>query len=125
MAGLEDSPIRDIRLSDIRIVIPIAATAEAFKQFPSEPPENIKGYPENRLTFGFRLPAAAFYVRHVEGIKMTDIAVTQPQPEARPAFYFDDVRGIALRGVRVNDRPIEENSSRIRRKNSTEVEFPK
>ena len=125
VAGLDDSPASDIRLSNIRVSIPIAVTAEVFKQFPADPPENTKGYPENRLTFGFRLPAAAFYVRHVKGIKMTDITVTHAENEARPALYFDDVHGINLRGVRVNDLPIEENPSHIRRTNSTEVEFSK
>jgi len=125
VAGLDDSPASDIRLSQIRISVPIAVTAEMAAQFPADPPENTKGYPENRLTFGFRLPAAAFYVRHVEGITLTDISVTYPNHEARPAFHFDDVRGIRLRDVRVNDRPLAESPTQIRRKNSTEVEFLK
>jgi hypothetical protein len=125
VAGLDDSPIRDVRFSNIRIAVPIGVAAEMAAQFTADPPENTKGYPENRLTFGFRLPAAAFYVRHVEGIAMTDLTVTQPENEARPAFNFDDVRGISLRDVRVNGRPVEGSSPQIRRKNSTAVEFGK
>jgi polygalacturonase len=108
VAGLDDSPARDIRLSNIRISIPIGVPAEMFKEFSSAPPEDTKGYPENRLTFGFRLPAAAFYVRHVEGISLADIAVTLAENESRPAFHFDDVRSIRQRGVFVNGQPLEE-----------------
>ncbi len=125
VAGLDDSPIRDIRFSNMRISVPIGASAEMFAQFPANPPENTKGYPENRLTFGFRLPAAAFYVRHAEGIAMADIAFTRAANEARPAFHFDDVRGIRLRDARVNGRLLGEGLSEIRRKNSSEVEFAK
>jgi hypothetical protein len=123
VAGLEDSPISDVRISNIRISVPIGVSADAFAKFPVDPPENTKGYPENRLTFGFRLPAAAFYVRHVEGIKMTDVSLSLPKTEARPALHFDDVRGISLRDARVNALSIESSPTQIRRKNSTEVEF--
>ncbi len=89
--------------------------------FPVDPPESVKGYPENRLTFGFRLPAVAFYVRHVEGIKMTGVTVTHAENEARPAFSFDDARGISLRDVRVNGRALKIED--IQRKNSSDIEL--
>ncbi len=121
IAGLKDSPIRDVRLSNIRILVPIGASKEMAAEFPAEPPESIKGYPENRLTFGFRLPAAAFYVRHVEGITMTGISVTHPETEARPAFSFDDARDIRLRDTRVNGQRLR--APLIQRRNSGEVEL--
>lgn len=123
VAGLEDSPISDVRISNIRISAPIAVSAERFAQFPVDPPENTKGYPENRLTFGFRLPAGAFYVRHVEGIKLADVSLSQPKTEARPALHFDDVRGISLREVRVNGVPIDSSPTQVRKKNSPETAF--
>jgi polygalacturonase len=73
IAGLQESPARDIHLSNIRINIPISVSLEMLKTFPSEVYEDLKGYPENRLTFGLKIPAAAFYVRHVQGISMNDI----------------------------------------------------
>ncbi len=125
VAGLEDSPLRDVRFANIRISVPIGVSEEVFARFPADPPEDVKGYPENRLTFGFRLPAASFYVRHVEGIQMSDITVTHATSETRPYFAFDDVRAIGLRAVRVDGRQLEQNASRIRRKNSVEIEFIK
>jgi hypothetical protein len=125
VAGLDDSPIRDVRLSNIRITVPIGVSAEALEKFPIEIPEDTKGYPENRSTFGFRLPSAAFYVRHVEGIQMNDIAFTRVESEARPAFFFDDARDVRLRDARVNGRVLEEGGTEIRRKNSGSVEIIK
>lgn len=125
IAGLDDSPATDIRLSNIRISNPIVVPDEMFKNFPAVIPEDLKGYPENRLTFGLKIPAAAFYVRHVEGISMNDITVTYGKDEARPAFYFDDVRNIRLGNVLINDVNLEKNEELIGHKNSDKVEFGK
>ena len=45
VAGLDESPITDVRLSDIRVSVPISVAADAFAKFPADPPENTKGYP--------------------------------------------------------------------------------
>ncbi len=119
IAGLDDSPVSDIRLSNLRLTIPVVVSSEMLKDFPEVPPENTGGYPENRLTFGFRLPASVFYIRHAEDISLSDITVTTPPAEARPAIHADDVRGIRLNGVRVNDRPLEASASALRLRNST------
>lgn len=121
IAGLEESPVRDVRLSNVRIITPIGVDAAMLKDFPEVPPENVKGYPENRLTFGFRLPAAAFYIRHAEGVTLSDIAVTSPANEARPAVQLDDVRGIRLREVRVNGRALD--APAVRQRGSSGVEI--
>lgn len=120
IAGLEDSPVRDIRLSDIRVTVPIGATAEMLKDFPDRPKENEKGYPENRLTFGIRLPASAFYVRHAENISLRDIEVTSVPEEARPAIFTDDVRGLRVNAFRLNERPLE--AVAVRQIDSKDVE---
>jgi len=123
IAGLEESPVTDIRLSNIRISNPMVVPMESFKNFPSEVKEDNKTYPENRLTFGLKIPAAAFYIRHVEGISMNDITVTYGKDEARPAFYFDDARNIKLRNVMVNELRLEKNEALIGSKKSAEIDF--
>ncbi len=125
VAGLEESPAKDIRLSNIRISIPIVVTADFLKSFPATITEDIKGYPENRMTFGKLLPASSFYVRHVEGITMNDITITYGNDEARPAFYYDDVRNIQLRNVIVNDHKIDTNTTLVESKNSDMIGFGK
>jgi hypothetical protein len=107
IAGLEDSPVEDVRLSNIHISVPITVSSDSLKTFPAIIPENLKGYPENRLTFGLKIPAAAFYIRHAKGIILNDISVKYAENEARPAFYVDDVKKVKLVGVFVNDKKLE------------------
>lgn len=123
IAGLQESPAQDIRLSNIRIHNPIVVEQELFNSFPSEVKEDLKIYPENRLTFGLKMPASAFYVRHVEGISMRDITVTYGKNEARPAFYFDDTRSIRLKNVQINDQLLKKNTALIGLKNSDDIDF--
>jgi polygalacturonase len=125
VAGLEESPAKDIRLSNIRISIPIVVSADFFKTFPATITEDVKGYPENRMTFSKKLPASSFYVRHVEGITMNDITITYGEDEARPAIFYDDVRNIQLRNVIVNDKKLEENKTLVASKNSDLIDFCK
>ena len=58
-------------------------------------PENIKGYPENRM-FGTELPAAGFYIRHAEGIKLKNISLQTAAGEQRPFLVADDVKDLQL-----------------------------
>lgn len=123
IAGLEESPVEDIRLSNIRISIPITVSSDSLKNFPIDIPENFKGYPENRLIFGTKLPASAFYVRHAKGIIMNDISIKYAENEARPAFYIDDTKGIRLRNVFVNEKKLENSQAIIFHKNSKNIEI--
>jgi polygalacturonase len=123
IAGLEESPAEDIRLSNIRVSIPIRVSADSVKTFPTVIPENVKGYPENRLTFGTRLPASAFYVRHVKGLVLDNVFITYRQSDARPAFYVDDVVDMRLRSVFVDDRKLEKSEAMLVNKNSRMVEI--
>ena len=122
IAGLEDSPAEDIQLVNIRITVPIAVSADLLKTFPVVVPEDVKGYPENRLTFGFRIPASAFYVKHVRGLELTDISVTYPETDTRPAFHFDDTQAISLKRVRLNGKPLLNNEAMLTQKNSGQID---
>ncbi|UFH57942.1 glycoside hydrolase family 28 protein [Spirosoma sp. KNUC1025] len=122
IAGLEESPAEDIRLSNIRITVPKGVSADSLKTFPTVVRENEKGYPENRLTFGTKLPASAFYVRHVNGLVLDDVAVTYRKPDARPAFYVDDVRGIKLKNVVIGNKKLEKTDAILTQKNSERIE---
>jgi polygalacturonase len=118
IAGLNDSPVRDIRLADFRVTVPIGVTAARLKEFPESPEEDEKGYPENRLSFGFRLPASAFYIRHAEQVSLRNITLTCVPEEARPAIQTDDVRGLQIGNFRLNDHPLENGTSAIRHLNT-------
>lgn len=109
IAGLNDSLIDDIRLSNIRVSIPMGVTADALKTFPVEIPENEKRYPENRM-FGLKLPAYGFYVRHAKNITFDAVDFQLHTPDVRPAYVLEDVRTISIYGkdkppFRVKDEP--------------------
>lgn len=89
IAGLAESPIEDVRLSNIRIHYKGGGTLEDAKR---EPPENERNYPEPSM-FG-TIPAYGFFVRHARGITFDNVEVSFEKEDARPAFWLDDVRGI-------------------------------
>ena len=98
IAGLAESPVEDVRLSNIRIHYKGGGTkADAERVVP----ENEKGYPEPSM-FG-ALPAYGFYVRHAKGITFDNMKLTYDKPEERPAFVLDDVKDIDL--FRIDTQP--------------------
>ena len=95
IVGLAESPVEDVRLSNIRIHYRGGGTAEDAKR---EVPENEKSYPEPSM-FG-KLPAYGFYIRHARGITFENVSVSFEKDDFRPAFMLDDVQEIEF--FRVN-----------------------
>ena len=94
IAGLAESQIEDVRLSNIRIHYNGGGTkADAEREIP----QNEKNYPEPSM-FGVT-PAYGFYVRHVRGITFNNVEVSFEKDDARPAFFLDDVKGVAFVGA--------------------------
>ena len=91
IAGLVESPVEDVHLSNIRIHYKGGGTKEdGLRQVP----ENEKSYPEPSM-FG-TLPAYGFYIRHARGVTVDNVKVSYEKNEARPAFVLDDVKDIDL-----------------------------
>jgi polygalacturonase len=89
IAGLAESPVEDVRLSNIRIHYKGGGSAEDAQR---EPPENEKNYPEPSMFGG--LPAYGFYIRHARGITFDNVVVSFEKTDARPAFLLDDVANV-------------------------------
>jgi polygalacturonase len=89
IAGLAESPIEDVRLSNIRIHYKGGGGIEDAKR---EPPENEKNYPEPSM-FGV-LPVYGFFIRHARGITFESVEVSFEKDDARAAFLLDDVQNI-------------------------------
>lgn len=121
IAGLEDSPVEDVKISNIRISIPIAIGLDSFKSFTAIIPENEKSYPENRM-FGVKLPGSAFYIRHAKDVYFNDVSIIFNNEDARPVFYMDDVKGIRLKSVFINDKILVKNEAMILQKNSESID---
>jgi hypothetical protein len=105
VTGLPGFNVEDVTLSAIRIDSQEAGQEEWVTR---EVPEVPKAYPEARM-FG-RLPSFGFYCRHVEGLRMKDIAITASRGEARTALVCDDVQGLELSGLETvapqNSQPV-------------------
>ncbi|MEO7673495.1 MAG: glycoside hydrolase family 28 protein [Pyrinomonadaceae bacterium] len=103
IAGIEESSVEDVRLSNIRIHYKGGGTkADALRQVP----ENEKGYPEPSM-FGV-LPAYGFYIRHAKGITFDNVEVSFAGDDARPAFVLDDVKSASffrIKAQTMNDVP--------------------
>ena len=102
ITGLPGHPAQDIRLENIRITYPGRGLA-AFANAPTwrlwSVPEQAKNYPEFSM-FG-ELPAWGFFIRHVDGLQLDGIRLRIRKPDYRPAFVFDDTKGLTLKGIRV------------------------
>jgi hypothetical protein len=50
------------------------------------------------------MPAYGFFVRHVKGIEMRDVAIEFQQSDARPAFVVDEVTGAEFIHIKTPSR---------------------
>ncbi|MGD0913812.1 MAG: glycoside hydrolase family 28 protein [Terracidiphilus sp.] len=86
ISGIPNHPIEDLKLSDIYVEHAGGGTAE---QANTQVPELIDGYPDPGA---FKVtPSSAFFLRHVRNLEMSHVEVANIAPEARPAFYLEDV----------------------------------
>lgn len=92
ITGIPGTMVENISLSDIQITCPGGGTRAMAER---DVPERAGKYPENRM-FGHDLPAAAFYVRHAQGVRFDNIRVTVLKPDARPLFRLDDAHDIHI-----------------------------
>jgi polygalacturonase len=100
IAGVPGHDIEDLRLSNIRIVYQGGGPASLAT---SRPAEMEKEYPEPRM-FG-HIPAYGFFIRHVTGLEMENIHISYMDPDARPAFILEDVKGATFRYVNAQHGP--------------------
>lgn len=107
IVGLPGHPVENVVLENIEISYPGNGN-DGLAYLPlyrlKDVPEVAKEYPEFSM-FG-ELPAWAFYVRHVEGLVIKNVSVVARKKDYRPAYVFDDVKGLSLSncGVKENDQ---------------------
>ena len=87
LSGIPGHRIEDVRLSDIFIEHRGGGTAADAALQPAEM-EN--GYPEPTM-FG-ATPSHGLYIRHVNGLEVSNLEIVAEAADARPAFVLDDVR---------------------------------
>ncbi len=100
ISGIPNHPIKDIKISNVRIEYEGGGTKEDAG---IEPPEKADGYPEPGM-FG-KMPSYGFYLRHVEGIEITNVKLSYQKDDARPAFVLHDVKDADFRFIKVQRGP--------------------
>jgi polygalacturonase len=97
IAGIPGHNIEDVRISDVRrYLVGGLSPGDAVQ----DPPELEDAYPENYM-FG-TLPAYGFFIRHVAGIELDNVAVRYEQTDTRPAFVLRDVSDADFHHVRAD-----------------------
>lgn len=90
IAGTPTGRISDITLRDITV-----EHAGGEKAMTKAVPENLKGYPENRM-YGRENPAGGLYIRHADNIRVENFRVRQRNTDERPPVFLDDATDIHI-----------------------------
>jgi len=96
LSGVPGHAIEDIKISDVYLEQVGGGTAAMAA---IEPEEREAAYPEPNM-FG-DLPATGFFVRHLRNLEMTNVEIATRAPDARPAFWLNDVEGADFFRMRV------------------------
>jgi polygalacturonase len=86
LSGIPGYAIEDVKLSNIYIENLGGATPDAAQ---IQPPEKEDSYPEPGM-FG-QMPSLGFFLRHMRNVEMSHVELATVAPDARPAFYLQDV----------------------------------
>lgn len=102
ITGVPGLRVENVKLENIEITMPGKGN-DGLAWIPlyrlDSVPEKEQQYPEYDM---FReLPAWALYVRHVDNIAFNNVTFVAQYPDYRPAYVFDDVNGLIMRGISV------------------------
>lgn len=103
VSGIPGHDIEDLSFENIDVTFPGGGAAEEAAR--QDVPEQEKEYPE--FPMFHPLPAWGFYLRHVRNARFRDVRLRTEKPDARPAFFTDDVKQLRLNEVEVNGEPFE------------------
>jgi polygalacturonase len=95
LSGIPGAAMQDVNIHDVQVLTPGGGTAQ---QAALQPPEAVAKYPEPDM-FG-AMPAYGFYIRHLQGLSLANIAIKTQQPDARPAIVLQDVSDARLFQIR-------------------------
>jgi polygalacturonase len=100
IAGVADHPVEDVKIANLFLEQVGGGTSDTAGL---SPPANEAGYPEPDM-FG-PLPATGFFVRHARNIDFSHVEVVVRTPDARPAFWLQDVDGFDATALRIPRGP--------------------
>lgn len=88
ISGIPGHRIEDVKLSNIRIIYKGGGT---LAHAAVTPPEKESNYPEPSM-FG-DMPAYGFFIRHADGIELSNVEIGYAKEELRPAVVLHNVNG--------------------------------
>jgi polygalacturonase len=94
--GVPGHPIEDLKIHNLVVLHPGGGTA---KDAAIRLVEKEKDYPEPTM-FG-KTPAHGFFIRHATGIEMNGVKIKIEKPDARPAFYLEDVHDASFAQIKL------------------------
>ena len=104
VSGFDGHPVEDVTLENVEVIYEGGGNSQVASlpiHSLSKIPEQISEYPEFSM-FG-ELPAWAFYVRHVNGLKLKNISVKAKNKDYRSACVFDDVVGLEMEKIKIEE----------------------
>lgn len=94
ISGIPGHDIKDLELHNIKIYYQGGGTREMAN---TTVPEYEKDYPE---PYRFKtIPAYGFFIRHVDGLTLDNVAVRFMKEDQRPPYIIDDVKKASLQFV--------------------------
>ena len=114
--GTPGLPIQNVLLENVEIVYPGKADPEYAYRGSSRAeleaiPELEKSYPE--FSNWKELPAWGFYIRHAEGLTFKNVRISVAGEDYRPAIVADDVNGLTLQGLQIEQAPAPKGKKQI------------
>jgi polygalacturonase len=104
IVGIPGHPVQNVVIENVEIDYPGKGN-DGLAILPlyrlKDVPEVENQYPEFSM-FG-ELPAWGFYVRHVEGLVLKNVTVIARDKDYRPAYVFDDVKGLVITKCNVKE----------------------
>lgn len=90
ICGVPGHPVEDVKIHDVYLEHMGGGTEKGAALRPPESAED-NPYPDPDQ-FG-EIPASGFFLRHVKNIELTNVEIAMAQPDVRPVFWMEDVRG--------------------------------
>jgi polygalacturonase len=102
ITGIPGFDVKNIKLSHFKLEFPGGVKKKEVEEEEEVVPELEELYPEATM-FG-RLPASVFYLRHVEGIEISDVRVTFREVEKREPLVAEDVSGLKQEKIQITQK---------------------
>jgi len=98
ITGLKGHPIKNVSLSNIQLY---SKGGLKMGDFSKTVEEDEKGYP-HAVTYG-NLPSHSLFIRHAEGISITNLNIATENEDVRFPIIVDDIKGLQIKNVQWPD----------------------